>query len=75
MPYIFVRCEMSCLDGWNAFDVGSYQQQHSDRRKTFIDFQLAKEGNDEKLSVKLEASMANLSGSLMVYNGNFYDKK
>lgn len=69
MPYIFVRCPMSYLDGRDAFD-GSYSPRH--RKPTFIDFQLAKEGNDQKLSVELTA-IKNLSGSLCVHNHEFYD--
>ena len=71
MPYIFVRCPMSYLDGRDAFD-GSYSPRH--RKPTFIDFQLAKEGNDQKLSVELTA-IDNLSGNLCVNNHEFYDPK
>ena len=70
MPYIFVRCLMSYLDGRNAFD-GSNRRRND--RPTFIDFQFAKEGDDQKLSVELAASMKNLSGSLCVHNSEFYD--
>ena len=66
---------MSCLDRWNAFD-GSYQRRINDpSTRTFVDFQLVKEGNDQKLSVELKASMENLSGNLKVGNFEFYDKK
>lgn len=65
---------MSCLDRWDAFD-GSYERRHQDLRKTFIDFQLVKEGNDQKLSVELKASMENLSGNLKVRNFEFHDRK
>lgn len=75
MPYIFVRCEMFCLDRWDAFD-GSFEQRICNpSRKTFIDFQLVKEGNDQKLSVELKASMENLSGNLKVGNFKFDDRK
>lgn len=70
MPYIFVRCLMSYLDGRDAFDC-HYRSRHD--RPTFVDFQLAKEGNDQKLSVELKASMENLSARLSVFTNALQD--
>ena len=63
---------MYYLDGRDAFD-GSYLPRK--RKPTFIDFQLAKEGNDQKLSVELNTAIENLSGSLCVNNYEFFDQK
>lgn len=55
MPYIFVRCHISHLDGQDAFDADKWRS----RKITFIDFQLGEDGNDETLS---ELIGMNLSG-------------
>ena len=61
MPYIFVRCDISRLDAWNAFEAPKWQHNN----KTFIDFQLVKDGNDQPLTELIET---NLSASRRIHN-------
>ena len=61
MQYIFVRYQISRLDACDAFEAPRWQHNN----KTFIDFQLVKDGNDRPLS---ELLSTNLSGSRRVHN-------